>query len=187
VAFDIDSVIVVGDSITEASADAIRVALAAEQVEIVDVHGRARRRIEVGDGGGEQPRSGIREIGQLLASGTEPDVWVIALGTNDIGQYPDREAYASLIDSVLALIPEGAPLVWVDVFRPDASDHTAMFNQVLHERIDDRGDATVAPWHAFASSPGQTILRSDRLHPNERGSEVFAAVVAVGIDDVLDG
>ena len=184
--FDVGSVTVVGDSITEASAEAITAVLTSEGVDSVDVRGRARRRIEVGDGSGEQPLSGLRELDRLLAEGADPDVWVIALGTNDVSLYPDRESYERLVDAVLERIPEDAPLVWVDVYRPGEAEHTAMFNEVVAQRLDDRGDATVAPWHAFASAPGQTILRSDDLHPNATGNEVFASVIAVGIDDALD-
>jgi lysophospholipase L1-like esterase len=184
--FDVESVAVVGDSITEGSAASITAVLTAEGVDSIDVRGRARRRIEVGDGSEEQPLSGLRELHRLLAEGAGPDVWVIALGTNDVSLYPDRESYERLVDAVLERIPEDAPLVWVDVYRPGEATHTAMFNDVVAERLDDRGNAAVAPWHAFASSPEQRILSGDDLHPNDAGNDVFASVIAVGIDDALD-
>jgi lysophospholipase L1-like esterase len=183
VELDVRSVTVVGDSITVASADAIRTTLGAEDVETIDVVGIARRRIAVGNATREEPLAGADEIRQLIANGADPDVWVIALGTNDVSLYPDAAAYGQLVDSVLELIPDDAPLVWVDVFRPRQKEHTAMFNEVLHDRLDDRDDAAVAPWHAFASAPGQTILRDDDLHPNASGTEVFAQVITAGIAD----
>jgi len=185
VEFDVGSVTVVGDSITAASVDAIRATLSAEDVETVDVHGKERRRIEIGNGSSAEPLAGIEEIYQLIADGADPDVWVIALGTNDVGQYPDAEAYGRLVDTVLGMIPEDVPVVWVDAYRPDEPEHTAIFNEVLHDRIDDRENSAVAPWHAFASSD-QTILRKDDLHPNASGTEVFAAVITAGIADALD-
>lgn len=186
VEFDIDWVVVVGDSITEASAPAIEANLASEGVARVDVHGKARRRIEVGNGDGEQPLSGIKEMYQLIRNGASPDVWVIALGTNDVAAYADEEAYGRLVDTVLGMIAEDVPVVWVDVYRPKEGRHTEMFNNVLHDRLDDRDNAAIAPWNAFASSPNHTILRDDRLHPNATGTEVFAAVIASAIDAALD-
>jgi lysophospholipase L1-like esterase len=183
VELDVRSVTVVGDSITAASADSIRATLGAEDVETIDIVGRERRRIGVGNGTREEPLAGVDEIRQLIAKGANPDVWVIALGTNDVSLYPDAAAYGQLVDSVLELIPEDAPLVWVDVYRPRQQEHTAMFNEVLHDRLDRRPDAAIAPWHAFASSPDQRILRKDDLHPNAAGTEVFAQVITAGIAD----
>jgi lysophospholipase L1-like esterase len=186
VEFDVDSVVVVGDSITEASAAAIEANLSSEGVETVEVHGKARRRIEVGAGNSEQPLSGIKEMYQLIRDGVSPDVWVIALGTNDVAAYAGEEDYGRLVDTVLGMIPQDVPVVWVDVYRPKELRHTEMFNDVLHDRLDDREHAAIAPWNAFASSPDLAILRDDRLHPNATGSEVFAAVIASAIDAALD-
>ena len=111
VEFDVDSVVVVGDSITEASAEAIRgQRSAAEEVETVDVHGQSRRRIEVGNGTRRASRCPASPRSyQLLRDGADPDVWVIALGTNDVGQYPDAEAYGELVDTVLGHDPGRRP------------------------------------------------------------------------------
>jgi lysophospholipase L1-like esterase len=120
----------------------------------------------------------VRTITNLLAMKVEPSAWVIELGTNDVGQYHDATQYGSLIDKVLALIPAEAPLVWVNVYRPQYMRHTTMFNMLLQQRIDQRGNAQVADWYSLASGKQQTILRSDHLHPNPHGEGALSLLVA---------
>jgi lysophospholipase L1-like esterase len=102
---------------------------------------------------------------------------VIELGTNDVGSYSDAAAYGALIDSILEVIPAEAPLVWVNTFRSQYRDDTNMFNMVLQQRIDDRGNATVADWFSIASAPDQVVLQDDHLHPNKAGQTVLAWLV----------
>ena len=86
-----DSVVMVGDSITEGSAIVLQDTLTTAGFSDVVVDGDASRRIEVGTGAGGGPVSGLRTILRLIAEGASPDVWVIELGTNDIGAYTEAE------------------------------------------------------------------------------------------------
>ncbi|MFZ4720119.1 MAG: GDSL-type esterase/lipase family protein [Ilumatobacteraceae bacterium] len=172
------SVGMVGDSITQGSVDELQAAFVASGIDDIRIDGDKGRRIEVGNGKGPGPVSGVRTLYAMLADGFDPDAWVIELGTNDVGSYRDEAAYGELIDQVLTMLPADRPLAWVNVFRPDHLDHTDLFNAALQGRIDARTDAVIVDWHSHASAPDQTILRSDGLHPNSDGSQVLALLVA---------
>ncbi len=172
----ITSVAMVGDSITEGSAEAITATLTGAGVSDLRIDGRHSRRIEVGNGKGDAPLSGIITVYNLLAEGADPDVWVIELGTNDVGSYSGADEYGALIDKITAMLPE-KPLVWVNTYRSQYLDDTILFNTVLAERMKARGDAVVADWFSVASAPDQTVLRSDNLHPNENGRLALSLLV----------
>lgn len=172
------SLVMIGDSITAGSSSALSTALEGTGFTDVTIEAQPSRRIDVG--GGNEPRSGTQALDKLLAQGASPDVWVVALGTNDIGKYAERSDYADLIDRFLARLPKG-PLLWVDVYRRDYLDDTKTFNTVLRDRLAERGDASVASWFDLASRRNQKILQPDRLHPNEAGRKVFADLVANGV------
>lgn len=179
---DATSMAMVGDSITAGSKDSILYTLAAHGFTEMEIDGVTSRRIEEGDGNGS-PQSGIAALYTMLADPTiVPDVWVIALGTNDVGAYTDAEEYRRLIDTVLEMIPDGVPLVWVNTYRWDRRDESIQFNDLLVEELAKRPKSVVASWHDQASRNAETkVLRDDGVHPNEHGRVVFAALVAEGI------
>ena len=80
------------------------------------------RRITVGSGGQLYPGTDVVEY---IANSDPPDVWVIALGTNDIGQYPDAGEFTLQVQTLLDLLPPAAPLVWVDTWDGNRLDETA--------------------------------------------------------------
>lgn len=174
----ITSVGMVGDSITQGSVNELQAAFVASGIDDIRIDGDRGRRIEVGNGKGSGPISGVRTLYAMLADGFDPDAWVIELGTNDVGSYAGEEAYGELIDQILTMLPEDRPLAWVNVFRPDHLDHTDLFNAALKGRIDGRTAAVVVDWYSLASAPDQTILRSDGLHPNKDGSRTLSLLVA---------
>jgi hypothetical protein len=56
-----------------------------------------------------------------------------------------------------------------------------MFNIVLRERAAARGNTTVLSWFDLASDPSEKILRTDHIHPNEKGTLVFADLVSTAL------
>jgi len=172
------SVVMVGDSITKASRAALADVFTTVGITSQYVDGEVGRRIEVGNGQGGSPTSGIRTLYGVLAMKATPDVWVIELGTNDVGSYAKPDDYGRLIDQVVAMLPKNAPLVWVNTYREQYLDATKMYNLVLEQRMQARGHAVVADWFAVASAPNQTVLRSDHLHPNPDGQRALALLVA---------
>ena len=167
----------VGDSITEGSAGALASTLAGAGVDDLVIEGKRSRRIEVGNGKGELPLSGIITVYNLLAEGVQPDAWVMELGTNDVGSYSNADEYGALIDKITVMLPESTPLIWVNTFRKQYLDDTILFNTVLSGRIEARGNAAIADWFAVASAPDQNVLRGDGLHPNDTGQLALSLLV----------
>lgn len=172
----ITSVAMVGDSITEGSVQALTTTLTDAGVEDLRIEGRRSRRIDVGNGKGDAPLSGVITTYNLLAEGLDPDAWVIELGTNDVGSYASADEYGALIDLITAMLPD-KPLVWVNTYREQYLDDTLLFNTVLAERLKARGNAAIADWYSVASAPDQTVLRNDNLHPNDNGQLALSLLV----------
>ena len=84
-----------------------------------------------------------------IADDDPPDLWVIALGTNDVANYAPEE-YRPAIVELLAAVPADAPLVWVDTYLDEHQDLSALFNVELRTALGERGQATVVDW---AGSP----------------------------------
>jgi lysophospholipase L1-like esterase len=103
------------------------------------------------------------------------------MGTNDVGKYDKPDAYGAMIDQMLAIPDSKIPIVWVDVYNPKQLPGTKMFNEVLRERADARGNTTVLSWFDLASNPKEKILRDDHVHPNEKGTLVFADLVSTAL------
>ncbi len=173
----ITSVAMVGDSITEGSVEALTSTLAGAGVDDLVIEGRRSRRIEEGNGKGELPLSGIVTVYNLLAEGVQPDAWVMALGTNDVGSYSNADEYGALIDKITGMLPDSTPLVWVNTFRKQYLDDTILFNTVLSKRIEARGNGAIADWFTVASAPDQIVLRDDSLHPNDTGQLALSLLV----------
>ena len=173
----ITSVAMVGDSITEGSAKVLTSTLAGAGVDDLVIEGKRSRRIEVGNGKGDAPLSGIITVYNLLALGVQPDAWVMQLGTNDVGSYSNADEYGALIDKITGMLPDSTPLVWVNTYRKQYLDDTILFNTVLSDRIEARGSAVIADWFTVASAPEQNVLRNDGLHPNDNGQLALSLLV----------
>jgi lysophospholipase L1-like esterase len=170
------SVGVIGDSITQESEDLLYQLLRNDGFARVRIEAERSRRIRVSGSGGV-PRAGLSVMGDFVEEGFAPTAWVIALGTNDIGSYADGAAFAELIDAMLFFVPPTTPLVWVDTFLPDRLENCVTLNTELRRILAARGAASVASWYDANLRPGESLLRSDRIHPNERGRIVFPTII----------
>ena len=166
----------VGDSIFAGSATTLVSTLEDAGVVEANVDAQPGRRMKVGSGENGEAFSGAGAIYLSIANGVKPSAWVIELGTNDIGHFATAEEYAAQIDTILEMLPAPVPLVWMNVYVPYEPDHTNMFNTVLQERINQRGDATVADWYGTAS-PSDSDLLADTVHPNRDGQRAIAELV----------
>jgi lysophospholipase L1-like esterase len=174
------SVAMIGDSITEASEMQLEEAFAEAGFQEWVIEGESGRRIAVGNGRGE-PLAGTAMLADMLEFGVAPDVWVIALGTNDVGQYSTSEEYAALVDGMLDQLPEDVPVVWVDAYVGPRLEETLEWNVVLRDRVGEREHTSIAEWTAVADGDG--VLSDDDYHPSEEGHAVFAEVVASAAAD----
>ncbi len=174
-AITIDFLAVVGDSITVGAEEELAASLAELGLDDVDIDAESGRRMVEGDG----ISSGLDGVAAVLATGDEPDLWVIALGTNDVANYQTEE-YAGAIEQLLAALPAGAPLVWVDCYLDRYQTESAAFDDVLRFALAARGNATVVDWASLASEDG---VLTDGVHPSGFGRQAFADRVAAAVSD----
>ena len=170
----IDTVVMIGDSITKGATPALD-----ERYELLGldhlIEAQNGKRIAVSS---PDNASGV-SIAQFVADNGDGDhtdeVWVVALGTNDVGQYSSPDEIAAVVNEILAAVPDDAALVWVDVYFRDRAEAAAELNAIVRDRVARRGDSVIAPWTSFAPSEG--VLTGDGVHPTSDGADVFAFVV----------
>lgn len=168
--------VIVGDSITAAAGDAIAARAESADVSVL-VDAEVGRRIA----GGVSPEPGTVRLQAIRGRYATPDVWVIALGTNDVPGYDDADDYARLIDTLLAEIPAGDPLLWVNVYLAGAPERSDTFNTTLEQMLARRGNARVVDWRTTAPEDG---VLSDGVHPTtDVGVSAFADLV---VDAIVD-
>ena len=174
------TVVVVGDSITVASADDLEVALTGVGLEVLLVDAQVGRRMTVGERGRLVPGADvIRFVSGIL----EPELWIVALGTNDIGQYPEPEQIGEQVSEVLAQVPDGVPVVWVDTWIRSRPEQSRVVNEALREVVGRRPGAIVVDWAEHATADG--VLSSDGVHLSDGiGRTRFAEVVAAGVETI---
>ena len=174
----IRSVAMVGDSITLGSEPALRQAFGELRVDLIAIDAENGRRMTI-DGA---VNSGLEAVDDVAADGP-PDLWVVALGTNDVGHYDGPDEYRAAIDDVLAALPADVPLVWVGVYLEADAERSEAFNETLREVLDERGNATIVDW-ATTADDGDVL--ADGVHPDDNGTTLFALLVAGGVSDWLD-
>ena len=123
-------------------------------------------------------RSGLEGVADVLAEGPVPDLWVVALGSNDIAAYAPDE-YSTAINELLAAIPADAPIVWVDCYLTDHQEASAAFGTTLREVLATRGNTTVVDWASVAQEDG---VLTDNVHPSGFGRVEFARRVTDGVE-----
>lgn len=173
----------IGDSISVASQEALTTMLTAAGFKDPIVNAQVGRRIEV-PGGLLGTTAGAEIVGYLAASPTPPTVWIIALGTNDLGQYPDDAAYQTVVEKMLARFATDAPLVWVNTYAADRLPDTERFNQVLQTVVTARGNAVIGDWYQQCAKTQGGIL-SDGIHPNDIGVVAFVDTIKAALTELL--
>ena len=81
---------------------------------------------------------------------SDGQLWVVALGTNDVNQYSSPDEIAAVVNEMLDAVPDDVPLVWVDTYYRDEPEGAALFNAIVADRLSRRGNSVMAPWNAFA-------------------------------------
>ena len=173
------SVALVGDSISYLSRDALERKLREEGFGEIEFDALPGRRIAEGDS------SGLVVLDYAIAAGLEPALWIVELGTNDLGNYAGPAAYGELIDLVLQRIPPPTPVVWVDTYSSFRLAECELFNATLRTSIEQReGPAAIAEWYAKCVEIGPATLIPDGLHPVADGFSIFAEVTVAPVDIV---
>lgn len=175
------TVAMVGDSITVASTAELETALVALDLEVLLIDAQVGRRMTVGERGRLVPGS---DVVQYVSGVLEPQLWVVALGTNDIGQYPDVDRVAEQVADILAHIPAGVLVVWVDTWVRDRPDQARAVNDAIRAVVGRRPAALVVDWATHATADG--VLSGDGVHLTDGlGRQRFAEVVAAGVETLI--
>ena len=182
-ASDIDSVVMIGDSITKASTPYLDERFGLLGLEHV-IESETGKRMAVSS---QNNPSGASMAAFLAENGDgdhSDEVWVVALGTNDISQYAGPDDIAAAVNEVLNEVPADAALVWVDTYISGRPEPTEAVNSIIRQRVERRGDSVIAPWTAFVEGDG--VLTGDGVHPTNGGADVFAFVVTDTVRAFLD-
>jgi len=129
------------------------------------------------------------EIAEFIAAEADDDIdpasqlWVVALGTNDIPQYGDVGDVMDAIDEVLDPIPDDAPLIWINTYFGKFVDETERVNEAIDRVIGERENSVVGRWDEVAPEDG--VLTNDLVHPRPSGNIVFASLVTDTVADFL--
>lgn len=171
--------VVVGDSLTVSASAEIRSTLAAEGLEVIAVDAREGRRIARGP-----VEPGVDAVVRLRIAGADPDLWVFALGTNDVGAQADRETLRSDVGEILRLIPPDAVILWIDTRVDGRPERSVAANLLLRQVAVFDPRVEVVDWHTVAGEEG--VLIADGVHLSPTGKDRFAATLAQAVGDHYD-
>ena len=174
-----ETVAVVGDSLTVSATEEITVALSRVGVRAVVVDGRESRRMATG---GPGLPSGVTAIEDVLTA-HRPDVWVVALGTNDVASQVAADRFVADLRATLAAVPAAAPVVWVDVWIRDRLEAVVAANALLRGELERRRAPTlVVDWFSTAATDG--LVTGDGVHLTQAGQDRFAAAIAGAVVEI---
>lgn len=169
------TVVVVGDSLTLSAQEEITASLAGLGLDVLAVDGVESRRMTVGSSSRPSGLDAIRTIREELT--VQPDLWVIALGTNDVGAQVDEQRFRDDLQATLDGVGPDAPLVWVDLWIRDRREAVVTANGVIRDEIDGRASpAAVVGWFDLGDDDGVTT--GDGVHLTDRGQDAFATAIA---------
>lgn len=173
------SVVVIGDSLTESADAEITAALEPLGLEVV-VDGASSRRL-IDDRGVEPGIAALRNA--LLFH--RPDVFVIALGTNDVASEKAPEQIMADVAQIAALIPPDAPLVWVDTWVSSHQRDSHLANLAIRQALGGRPRTAIVDWWAHGYDEG--VIAGDGIHLQEAGKTLFAELIAEAVEPLLGG
>lgn len=176
-----DTVAVIGDSIARSADPYLRAALEALGFEVVAYDAVESRRMV--NGAGAVP-SGKSAIDEVLDRGEEPDLWIIALGTNDVGAATGTDAWAAAIDDLMEAIPNDADVMWVDTWLRPLDPAAVEFNATLRQELRRHRNTLAIDWHDRAATDG--LITDDGVHLSESGRIEYARMIADAIRATYD-
>jgi hypothetical protein len=168
-------VAIVGDSLTVSFLTGLPPALRFAGFGPFQIEARSARRTLVPIAGSTSGIDGVRHI---RASGFDPPLWVIALGTNDANLTARSPGATDMtIVAMLNEIGPGHRVVWVNTFAARSDGNARSFNARLLAIAATRPDLVIADWYTFADAHRDWIL-DDGVHPTMPGAVQRNAFVA---------
>ncbi len=174
------SVAIIGDSLTLSAIGELRTVMADLQFAEVTIDAVQSRRMVDRSG---TVTSGAESIASILET-HPPDLWVIALGTNDVSAAQSADTVRDAMESVLALIPVAVPVIWVDIWIRDQALAVINANKIFRSVMAARPGTAVVDWSSYGSDP--SIFANDGIHITEGGQVLFAAAIASAIAGFLE-
>lgn len=174
-----ETVAVVGDSLTLSAKAQIEEVLTGLGLEVVAFDAVESRRM-VRAAAGIPP--GVDAVDGILEAAS-PDLWVIALGTNDVGASVSTEMFTDDMDSLLARLPASAPVLWVDTFIRQRIDAVEDANAAIRSTIAQRPGSHVVDWYLHGEEPG--IVTTDGVHLTRRGQARFAESISIALQQAF--
>ncbi len=181
-------VVIVGDSLTAGNKSYIGPTLRNAGLD-VRLEALSARRIAVSFDFLGRRDSGVSRVRALKAAGVSPSLWVIELGSNDLGviqncECPDPVAFAgTIIDQLLDEIGPGVPIAWVTVLSRNQWDASRWFNTAVGIRAARNLYIALIRWHDLA------LLRPDwfvdHVHQNVEDVKVFTQMYIDRISALL--
>lgn len=168
-------VVVIGDSLTVAADQEIRAALDRLGVGSVEVDAVEGRRMVEDLAGKPSGRTAVGRVAATLDA-ADVDVWVIALGTNDVGAQAPTDELDRAIVGVLDTVGTSRPVAWIDVFIGAKPDESADFGARVRTAAIERGTMVVGDWYHPAQDDG--MLVTDGVHLTGVGRDAFAETIA---------
>ena len=181
-------VVIVGDSLTGGNTSFIGPTLRNAGLD-VRLEALSARRIAVSYQFLGPRDSGVARVRALKAAGVAPELWLIQLGTNDLGavqncRCPDPIAFAGdIIDQLLDEIGTGVPIAWVTLLNQSQEDATRWFNHAISIRAARDPYMALVDWRAITVNRPDLFL--DDVHPNVAGVVVLTQMYIDHISALL--
>ncbi|MGB8860392.1 MAG: GDSL-type esterase/lipase family protein [Ilumatobacteraceae bacterium] len=114
--------------------------------------------------------SGLEAVRRIRDGGFDPELWIIALGTNDVRPtYGKPGTAAAMVDAMMAEIGPGHDVIWVNVYLRDSPAETDAFNEVLRKAATRHRRLTIADWLSVVLANPQWVT-ADGVHLDLTGS-----------------
>jgi len=116
-------------------------------------------------------RDAVPALNHYLSTGPEPDILVVALGTN-------AGASAEQIDDLMVATDGIDRVIFVNARVPRPWE--AATNKAITDAADRYDNVEIVDWYGSSNDNG-ALFRDDGYHPNTTGSELWANLIAVEV------
>jgi lysophospholipase L1-like esterase len=114
--------------------------------------------------------SGLEAVRRIREGGFDPELWIIALGTNDArSTYSTPGAATAMIEAMLAEIGSGHDVIWIDVYLRDHDAQADAWNAALRSAALRHRRLTIADWQSVVDANPQWVV-DDGVHLDITGS-----------------